>query len=552
MHARATLALTLTLALLAAGAAPPRTLRPLGSGAVTVLEPGPPDTLNPLLTRTAAGLDATAPVFDALVRIDSAGTFQPDLAQRWHRSVDGRTWTFYLDPRAHWQDGEPVTAADVAFTVRLVRDARFGAVSTRGFDHVTALATGGSTVVTMTLGASYAPFLATVGTTAILPAHVLSGIAPGHLRRYAPFNRHPIGSGPFAVGEFSSDGRVVEEANPDYFGGPPRLSQLIVAPAPTRAMALASARGGDTLLAPSLGLSVGEARPFSGTASARALFAASFAWTHLDLIEHGALANRLVRRALALATPRDAIISAVLQGHGRIDDGDQAPGTAVYDPTLHNSNRYNPGAARDLLRRAGFLAPTRGTRSSHNTRGTRRTGPPLTINLWGDMACPTCVASLRLIAHGWASVGVRTHMKLVPSSFLFGSRGPLYNPDRFHSTQYDAVLYAWINGPDPDDSAYWTRHALVTAARPLGGNFDGYANATLDALATRALITPNGPGRYALYRQIQRILTVDEPAIFLYWADTVAVVPARLSGYTPNPYAPATTWNAAQWSLAAG
>src|SRR5947209_8229333 len=161
-----------------------------GGGTITVLEPGAPDTLDPLLTRTAAGADAAAGVFDSLVRIDATGTFRPDLAVRWTRSVDARTWTFYLDRRARWQDGQPLTAEDVAFTARLVRDARFGATSTRGFDQITSLVVGGTDVLTVTLGAAFAPFLATFGTTPILPQHALGTIAPGRLRDYAPLSRH--------------------------------------------------------------------------------------------------------------------------------------------------------------------------------------------------------------------------------------------------------------------------------------------------------------------------------------------------------------------------
>ncbi|HKO23236.1 MAG TPA: ABC transporter substrate-binding protein, partial [Chloroflexota bacterium] len=261
-----------------------------GGGTLTVLEPGAPDTLDPLLTRTAAGADATAGVFDALVRIDATGAPRPDLAMRWTHSEDARTWTFYLDRRARWHDGEPVTAADVAFTARLVRDARFGATTTRGFDHIASLVVGGSDVLTVTLRTSFAPFLATFGTTPILPEHVLGAIAPDRLRDYAPLSRHPIGSGPFVVAQFAADGRVVEDANADYFGGAPHLDRLVIAPARSRQAALAAARtNGSTLLPPALGLSPAEAAQLGGTRSARAVYTPSFAWTHLDLIEHGAL-----------------------------------------------------------------------------------------------------------------------------------------------------------------------------------------------------------------------------------------------------------------------
>jgi peptide/nickel transport system substrate-binding protein len=538
------LTLALTLAWLATPAgshAAPQALP--GGGTLTVLEPGAPDTLDPLLTRTAAGADATAGVFDALVRIDATGAPRPDLAARWAHSVDARTWTFYLDRRARWHDGEPVSAGDVAFTTRLVRDARFGATTTRGFDDITSLVVSGTDVLTVTLSASFAPFLATFGTTPILPEHVLGAIAPDRLRDYAPFNRHPIGSGPFVVGEFTAAGHVVEDANADYFGGAPHLDRLVIAPAGSHQAALAAARSdGSTLLPPALGLSPAEAAQFTGTTPARAVYTPSFAWTHLDLIEHGALANPLVRRALAFATPRDRIIAQVLRGHGRICDGDQAPGTPAYERALHNSYRYNLRAARRLLGQAGFRRLKGGLLG--------RAGAPLSLTLWGDAACRTCVATLRVIAEGWRAAGVASRLRLVPTTTLFGPHGPLYSPGRFRSSQYDAVLYAWVNGPDPDDSAYWTRASLVTPAHPLGGNLDGYANAAVDALVTHALITPNGPARDALYRRIQRVLVADEPDVFLFWADAISVAPRRLRGYGPTPYDPAVTWNAREWSVA--
>lgn len=509
---------------------------------LTLLEPGAPDTLNPLLTRTSAGLDATAGVFDSLVRLDAVGTFRPDLATHWRRSVDARTWVFSLDPRARWQDGEHVTAADVAFTLRLVRDARFGALSTRGFDHIAGVAIGDTWTLTITLTAAYAPFLATVGTTPMLPAHVFASLSPRQIRDYAPFNRHPIGSGPFTVAEMTVNGTVIEEANADYFGGPPRLDRLIFSPAGTVSRALGTAHHDDNVvLPPSLDLTPAQAAPFTGTQPLRALYSPSFAWTHLDLIEHGALADARVRRALALATPRESIITRVLAGHGRLCDGDQAPATPAYDPSLYDAYPYDPGAARKLLYQAGYVALPGGL--------VGLAGVPLSITLWGDAGCASCATTLDLIAQSWRAAGISSTVQLVATATLFGPRGPLYDPARFHAPRYDAVLYTWINGPDPNDALYWTRKAIVSAAHPLGGNFDGYANPKLDALESRALITPNGPGRDALYRRIQRILSADEPDIFLYWPDAISIAPRRLQGYAPTPYNAAATWNVATWQM---
>jgi peptide/nickel transport system substrate-binding protein len=509
---------------------------------LTVAEPSAPDTLDPLLTRATAGVDAAAPVFDSLVRLDATGAFTSDLATHWRRSVDARTWTFDLNPRARWHDGVPVTAADVAFTIGLVRDARFGAASTLGFDAIATVAVAGTHALTITLRAAYAPFLATVGTTPILPRHVLGAIAPAKLRAYTPFNRHPIGSGPYTVDQVTADGRVVEDANQDYFGGVPAVTHLIFAPLGSRAAALAAARRDSTLLLPSsLGLTPRDVSGAGIASSDAVAYTPSFAWTHIDLIEHGALSDPVVRRALALATPRGQIVAQVLRGHGHISDGDQAPGTAAYDPALHYSYRYDPHAAHALLRQAGYKR----LKSGLMGRGTT----PLTITLWADTACSDCAATLGLVARGWRAAGVATTVRLVPTASLFGTSGLLYDPTRFTKDGYDAVLYSWINGPDPDDSAYWTHAAFVTPTHPLGGNFSGYDNPQLDKLTTDAIVTPNGPGRDALYRRIQRILVTDEPDVFLYWADSVSIVPRRLHGYNPTPYNSAATWNAGQWSL---
>jgi len=543
-HAILLLALTFLLPLVAAAAQPtPRRIgTPASDTTLTIAEPSAPDTLDPLLTRVTAGVDAAAPVFDALVRLDATGAFKPDLATHWRRSVDARTWTFELDPRARWHDGVPVTAADVAFTIELVRDARFGAASTLGFDAIATVAVAGAHALTITLRAAYAPFLATVGTTAVLPQHVLGAITPAKLRTYTPFNRHPIGSGPYTVAQVTADGHVVEDANQDYFGDVPTVAHLVFAPMALRAAALAAARRDPTLLLPSsLGLTPRDVAGAGVAGSDAVVYAPSFAWTHLDLIEHGALSDPVVRRALALATPRGQIVAQVLRGHGHISDGDQAPGTAAYDPALHNSYSYDPRAARALLRQAGYKQ----LKSGLMGRGTT----PLTITLWADAACSDCAATLTLVARGWRTAGVATAVRLVPTAAIFGTSGLLYDPARFTKDGYDAVLYSWINGPDPDDSAYWTHAAFVTPTHPLGGNFSGYDNPQLDKLTTDAIVTPNGPGRDALYRRIQRILVADEPDVFLYWADSVSVIPRRLRGYNPTPYNSAATWNAGQWGL---
>ncbi len=57
-------------------------------------------------------------IFDSLVWRDSSGETIPWLATDWTLSDDQRTWTFTLREGVTWQDGQPFTAQDVAFTVQ--------------------------------------------------------------------------------------------------------------------------------------------------------------------------------------------------------------------------------------------------------------------------------------------------------------------------------------------------------------------------------------------------------------------------------------------------
>jgi ABC-type transport system substrate-binding protein len=87
---------------------------------------GAPEKINPLLCPlNEAERDVCALVFRGLTRLNEAGEVVPDLAESWTISGDGITYTFRLRPNERWEDGYPVTADDVIFTVGLMRDPGF-------------------------------------------------------------------------------------------------------------------------------------------------------------------------------------------------------------------------------------------------------------------------------------------------------------------------------------------------------------------------------------------------------------------------------------------
>ncbi|MBA2382357.1 MAG: peptide ABC transporter substrate-binding protein, partial [Chloroflexi bacterium] len=126
------LVLILALAAMAIGgpALNPKTLQPSPSAGPVAVRPEPyregivsrPTNVSPLAARTQADRDLVALVFEGLVSRGSDGRPKPALARSWISADKGAIWTFELNPDARWQDGEPVTADDVVFTVETLQD----------------------------------------------------------------------------------------------------------------------------------------------------------------------------------------------------------------------------------------------------------------------------------------------------------------------------------------------------------------------------------------------------------------------------------------------
>src|SRR5216110_844541 len=106
--------------------------RPVGCtgeycGTIVIASGGEPDILLPPVSEFAITRDVTDQVFLKLADVGPSGNtsgdedFQPQLAERWEWDAP-TTLVFHLDPRARWQDGQPVTAADVEFTFNAYTD----------------------------------------------------------------------------------------------------------------------------------------------------------------------------------------------------------------------------------------------------------------------------------------------------------------------------------------------------------------------------------------------------------------------------------------------
>lgn len=507
---------------------------------LTIAETSLPSGLNPLIDPRASTADLTRALFLSLLSADPHDVLVPELATGYTVSDHGLRYQFTLNPQARWQDGVPVTADDVLFTTRLMRDPKFPAVNRFGYGSIASISADSPHTITVTLHSPYAPFLRAFATTPLLPSHMLGLIPSDKLAGYTFFNQHPVTDGPYTVSSITTDSTTLT-ANPAYFGGAPRINQLIYKLEPSESAALADLRAGTVqLVSPSVGTTPSDLLAALRQPGLTAYSSPGYGWTHIDLIESGFLRDHVVRQALTYATPRQAIITKVFHGLVSPADADQPPTSQYYQPSIAGSLGYDPTQIPGLLRKHGYSL-------KHGVWG--KYGLPLRLTLWTDSSCVDCETVANLVAASWSAAGIPTSVRTENTHKLFGYHGPLYNPNRLYSAQLNAVLYTWTTSPEPDDSFYWSSKMIVRPGNLSGGNFDGFSNPTVDRLLGDALVTTSDSQRVALYQRIQTLLVADQPDIFLYWAQHFTVATTALSGYQANPFYPGIVWNISKWRL---
>lgn len=492
---------------------------PSSGGSLTEGEAGPVRFINPVLTLSQADEDMTALVFSGLVRSLPDGTIVPDLAEHYEISADGTTYTFTLRPGLTFQDGTPITSADVLFTVALAQNPDIKSTHRADWEGVAASAPDARTVV-FTLPKAYAPFIqnATLG---ILPAHLWKDVAAEEVP-FSPLNTHPVGSGPYKVSDTAIDTtgsitsmKLVPFAQ--YSLGTPYLKKLsfIFYSNESALIDALNQRRIDAVagISPDTLSSINRSDVSIMTTPLPRLFGVFYNQNHAPV-----LSDIAVRAALDAALDKQALVDLVLNGYGVPIDSPIPPGvispaqphtgaaqvsTAYTDETL--------AAARAILMRNGW------TYNEDTNSWTDKKKQTITFTL-ATADSPQLVATANAVATAWKALGADVTVRVYSISDL--------NTTVIRPRQYDAILFGEVVGRELDLFAFW--HS--SQRNDPGLNLALYTNSSADKLLSQARATTKEEDRVKLYRQFADVLAKDKPATFLYVPEFIYVVPTTIHG----------------------
>lgn len=457
-------------------------------------------------------------LFTPLIQYDENLKVSPWLAQSWDELGDTAV-VFHLRHDVRWHDGPPVTAEDVAFTFDRAKQPESASLLASVFlANVAAAEVIDSFTVRFRYARPHAQALEDFW-WAPAPKHRLENTAAADLRN-APFNREPVGSGPYRFVEWRANERLVLERNPAFpagLGGPPLLDRLILRIIPDASTMLTELITGaiqvDVPVLPDQVESIrGDSRLKLIAYPGRTVY--YLGWNDA----RPPFDDARIRRALALAIDRREVIDALLHGQGVIATSPIPPWSPVY-PADVEPVPYSPDEARRLLDDAGW--------QDRNGDGIRENGAgaPLHFTLLSsdDQLRRSVV---EVVQSQLRQVGADVDVRVVEFQTMIADH---------RNRDFDAIFTNWILDNFQVAASPFALFHSSQAAIPRSANRSSVRDPVLDRLIDQAAAATDPAGQTRIWRNFIARLQDQQPVTFMFWLNELAGVSASLAGVTMDP-----------------
>jgi len=452
-----------------------------------------PTSLDPQKTSLTALFHVTEHIYSMLVRLKPDLTVEPDLAEKWDISPDGKTYTFTLRQGVKFHSGKPLTSADVKYTFDRLADKATASPNATLLASAESIAAPNESTVVITLKNADASFL----TNLVAPATAI--INKDAVEKYGDLTKNADGTGPFKFKEYVPNTRVVLERNADYFEtGKPYVDGI--------EMTIASDDTARTAAVKTGTVDFIEYAPLKDIPSLKADTSLSMAGDQNTNIRFVGLNvtrkpynDVKVRQAIALAVDREAVLGPAVFGFG-------TPTVELFPPGYWAGLGVKP-ANPDLAKAKQMLADA-GYPNGFST----------TILSWSQYSFLSNAAVV--VQEQLKQIGISADVNLEENAAFIKD---------YLDNNFDLTVSGTSGYVDPND----------IYIRNFGSNQPSnavrYSNPKADELIAAGVATTDQAKRKQVYQQLQQLLLDEAPWINLYIAQQFEAMKTYVKGYTHIP-----------------
>ena len=423
---------------------------------------------------------------------------------------------FHLRPDVKFQDGHAFEAKDVKFTYDAIMNPKNISPRLSDYEPVKEVEVIDPLTVRVVYKRLYSPALGT-WQMGILPEHLLNdavlrkqaaqvGKKPDQFSmRDSPFNRHPIGCGPFTFKEWKPDQFIRLDRYQNYWEGPPNYGQYFyrIIPDPlTQEMEFYAGTVDAYDVRPH------QVERFKQDPKYQSFSGLSFGYTYIGYNMRREPFNDVrVRTALGMAINVDKIIQFVVFGQGERITGPFPKQTDYYNQAV-KPLPYDPQAALKLLEQAGW---------KRNDEGwLEKNGKRLQFTVITNNGNDLRKAILTVAQDEWRKIGIDVRTDLLEWA--------VFIQERVDKADFDALVLGWSMGIEPDLFQIW--HSSQT--HPFQLNFVGFKNEEADDLIVKIRQEYDHQRQVAYCHQLHEIIAREQPYTFLYVTKWTAVLDKRI------------------------
>ena len=411
-----------------------------------------PDNLNPFIGTTSSAYTIWYMNYDTLVGLnpsDFTPSKQIGLASDWTSTLDGKTWTFTIRPNVKWQDGQPLTASDIAFTINMIVSHQ-NATWISYLQNVKKATAVDPTHVRIDCSTPAPSLLVNMAAFPILPEHIWSKL-PYKTATSTFVNKPPIiGSGPFECMQWKKNDFLVMNANKNYWRGAPHVDQIVFQ-AYTNAdtmgedMRTGAIDGCDGLLDAQMRMLKNVPGITVRAISVNGYDELGFnCYTGGPSLGNPVLKDWKFRQALQWAVDKNKLCQIAYGGMAAPAD------TVVTANYYHNPDwHWTPPADEAYtfnLAKAGEMLTAAGYPLKNGVR-VDKTGKPITLRLWARSEYPQSITCGKFMTGWFRQLGLKIDFSTVDDGAL---EDALYNTvNGKFDPNYDMFEWGWYNDIDP-------------------------------------------------------------------------------------------------------